>query len=311
MDFFINWIANVPSFAVPFGLAALGLILTEKSGVLNLGAEGFMLVGALAGAGAMLTFGQQPLLALIVAALSASVLSLVFALLVVTMRVNQVISGFTIVFLAQGLTAYVAASMKWTNRPFGGLGHVDLGPLSSLPVVGRMLFQQDLIVYLSIVLFGLVVYVLTSTNFGLRLRAAGENPEAADAAGVSIAAYRLAAILAGAMLLGLAGGYLTVAVSKIWVDGVTGGRGWIAVALVIFARWRPWRAFAGALLFGGIEALIPRMAAAGISLPQYFVLMLPYAATLAVMIWTALSIKNRDSGQPSALGEPFVREQRR
>jgi simple sugar transport system permease protein len=173
------------------------------------------------------------------------------------------------------------------------------------------LFEQDFIVYLTPILFLIVVYVLTSTNFGLRLRAVGENPEAADAAGISVAGYRFFAIMAGAMLLGLAGGYITIAVSKIWVDGVTGGRGWIAVALVIFARWYPWRAFFGALLFGSIEALIPRMAAAGLALPQYFVLMLPYAVTLAVMIWTSLSIKGRQSGQPSALGEPFVREQRR
>jgi simple sugar transport system permease protein len=311
MDFFVNWIANVPSFAVPFALAGLGLIVTEKSGVLNLGAEGFMLVGALTGAGTMLVFGQQPLLALVVAALSASLLSMLFGLLVVTMRVNQVISGFTIVFFAQGLTAYISASMKWTNRPFAGLGNFDLGPLASLPIVGRILFEQDFIVYLTPILFLIVVYVLTSTNFGLRLRAVGENPEAADAAGISVAGYRFFAIMAGAMLLGLAGGYITIAVSKIWVDGVTGGRGWIAVALVIFARWYPWRAFFGALLFGSIEALIPRMAAAGLALPQYFVLMLPYAVTLAVMIWTSLSIKGRQSGQPSALGEPFVREQRR
>ena len=229
MDFLVNWLANVPSFAVPFALAALGLIVCEKSGVLNLGAEGYMLVGAMAGAGAMLSLGSHPLLALAIAALAAAALSLLFALLVIALRVNQVISGLVIVFFAQGLTALISTTQGWTNRAFAGLGDVDLGPLSSLPVVGRILFQQDLIVYLT---------------------------------------------------------------------------------LVIFARWQPWPALAGAVMFGCIEALIPRMAAIGLQLPQYFVLMLPYVVTLGVMVWTSLSAGRR-SGQPGALGQPFVREERR
>jgi simple sugar transport system permease protein len=310
MDFIVNWLANVPGFAVPFALAALGLIICEKSGVLNLGAEGYMLVGAMAGAGAMLSLGAYPLLALLIAALAAAVLSLLFALLVIALRVNQVISGLVIVFFAQGLTALIATNQGWTNRAFVGLGDVNLGPLSRIPVLGKILFQQDLIVYLTIVIFAVAVHVLYATHVGMRLRAVGENPEAADAAGISVAKYRLAAVIAGSMLIGLAGGYLTVAVSKVWVDGMSGGRGWIAIALVIFARWQPWPALAGALLFGCIEALIPRMAAVGLQLPQYFVLMLPYVATLAVMVWTSLA-SNRRSGQPGALGQPFVREERR
>lgn len=310
MDFVVNWLANVPGFAVPFALAALGLIICEKSGVLNLGAEGYMLVGAMAGAGAMLSMGAHPLLALLIAALAAAVLSLLFALLVIALRVNQVISGLVIVFFAQGLTALISTNQGWTNRAFAGLGDVNLGPLSRIPVLGKILFQQDLIVYLTIVIFAVVVHILYATHAGMRLRAVGENPEAADAAGISVPGYRLAAVVAGSMLIGLAGGYLTVAVSKVWVDGMSGGRGWIAIALVIFARWQPWPALAGALLFGCIEALIPRMAAIGLQLPQYFVLMLPYVATLAVMVWTSLA-SNRRSGQPGALGQPFVREERR
>jgi simple sugar transport system permease protein len=152
--------------------------------------------------------------------------------------------------------------------------------------------------------------MLTRTEIGLRLRAVGENPEAADAAGINVSLYRLCAVLAGAALVGLAGGYLSVAVAKIWVDGMSGGRGWIAIALVIFARWHPWRALAGALLFGCIEALIPRIAAVGLQVPQYFMLMTPYLATIAVMIWTSLSGKARWS-QPGALGRPYIREERR
>jgi simple sugar transport system permease protein len=146
--------------------------------------------------------------------------------------------------------------------------------------------------------------------FGLRLKAVGENPEAADAAGLNVALYRIAAIVIGSALVGLAGAYLSVAVAKIWVDGMSGGRGWIAVALVIFAGWSPLRALAGAILFGCIEAAIPRIAAMGIGVPQYFVLMTPYLATLAVMVWTSWRGSARGR-QPAALGIPHVREERR
>jgi simple sugar transport system permease protein len=138
----------------------------------------------------------------------------------------------------------------------------------------------------------------------------GENPEAADSAGVNVSLYRTGAIMAGAALVGLAGGYLSVAVAKIWVDGMAGGRGWIAIALVIFARWHPWRALLGAVIFGSIEALIPRVAAIGIQVPQYFMLMTPYVATLLVMIWAAMR-GNVRLDEPGALGRPHVREERR
>jgi general nucleoside transport system permease protein len=309
MDFLVNWIASTPAFAVPFALAALGLIITEKSGVLSLGAEGFMLVGAMAGVGAAFGLGLPPELALIAAAVSAAIVSLLFALLVIVLRINQVIAGLAIVFFAQGLTSLIATQRGWTNKMVSGLQPLPLGPLADIPVIGRILFAQDIVVYLTVPIFLAAAYVLNRTMFGLRLKAVGENPEAADAAGISVAYYRLVAVIIGAALVGLAGGYLSVAVAKIWVDGMSGGRGWIAVALVIFARWYPWRALAGALLFGCIEAAIPRVAAMGIQLPQYFVLMTPYLATLAVMIWT--SRRGGASSQPAALGIPHVREERR
>jgi simple sugar transport system permease protein len=310
MDFIVNWLANVPTFAVPFALAALGLIVTEKSGVLSLGAEGYILIGAVAGVGAMLTMGGYPLLALIVAALACAAFSLIFAVLVVSLRVNQVIAGLAMVFLAQGLSGLIATQRGWTNRPVPGLDPLPLGPLTDVPVLGPLLFNHDAIVYLTIPIFALVAFVLTRTMIGLKLRAVGDGPEAADAAGVSIAAYRYCAIAAGAALVGLAGGYLSIGVARIWVDGMAGGRGWIAIALVIFARWQPWRALAGAVLFGSIEALIPRIAAVGLQVPQYFVLMTPYVATLAVMIWTSLRPGSR-LHEPQALGQAHLREERR
>jgi simple sugar transport system permease protein len=310
MEFLVNWLVTTPAFAVPYALAALGLIIAEKSGVLSLGAEGFMLVGAMAGVGAVVELGGHPLLALVAAALASSAVSLVFALLVIGLRVNQVIAGLAMVFLCQGLTSLVAAKWGWTSRAIVGLGALPIPMLSDIPLIGRIFFRQDVVVYLTLPIFFAVQWMMSRTETGLRLRAVGENPEAADAAGIGVSLYRLGAVATGAALVGLAGGYLSVAVAKIFVDGMTNGRGWIAIALVIFARWHPWRALLGAVLFGSIEALIPRVAAVGIQVPQYFVLMTPYLATLLVMVWTALSGNTR-LDEPSALGRPHVREERR
>lgn len=308
VDFLINWISIVPSFATPFVLAALGLIICERSGVLNLGAEGFMLVGALAGVGLMVN-NTPALVSLIGAMLAGSVFGLMFALMVAGLRINHVISGLALVFLAQALTSLIATQQGWTNNPISGLNPLFPESLSELPIFGSILFGQDIIVYITPFLCFFVTFVMYRTKVGLNLRAVGENPYAADAAGINVTFIRFLAIVIGGALLGLAGGYLTVAVSKIWVDGVVGGRGWIAIALVIFARWGPWRALVGALLFGCIEALIPRIAAVGLNVPQYFLLMTPYLATLGVMIWTAIRLKN-DWSQPSALGQHHIREER-
>ncbi|MBZ0228276.1 MAG: ABC transporter permease, partial [Bauldia sp.] len=285
--------------------------LNIDAAMLNkLGAEGFMLMGAMAGVGGVVIMGGHAFAALLVAALGAAVVSLVFAVLVVSLRVNQAIAGLAIVFLCQGLTSLIAAQQGWTNRAITGLGALPIPVLADIPILGRILFNQDVIVYLTVPIFFAVQWVLTRTEIGLRLRAVGENPEAADAAGVNVSLYRYGAIICGSALVGLAGGYLSVAVARIWVDGMAGGRGWIAIALVIFARWHAWRALLGAALFGCIEALIPRIAAVGIQVPQYFVFMTPYIATLIVMIWTSISGSIR-SNEPGALGRPHVREERR
>jgi simple sugar transport system permease protein len=309
-DFLINWIANAPVTAVPYALAALGLIVAERSGVLNLTAEGLMLIGALAGAGTSLLFVGNPAVALLAAMMAASVVSLLFAMLVVVLRINQVIAGLSIVFFCQGLTGLIGTLAKWQNKQLSGLAPLKIWPLSETPVIGRIFFMQDAVVYLTIVIFIVVNFLLFRTMLGLRIRAVGENPAAADAAGVSVALHRILAIVAGSSLIGLAGGYISVVSVKLWVTGMTGGRGWIAVALVVFARWAPWPALAGALLFGCIEALIPHIAAAGIRVPQYLMLMLPYLATIAVMIWVGAKDR-RGSQEPGALGQPHVREERR
>jgi simple sugar transport system permease protein len=309
MDFLIFWLSNVPSFAAPFALGVLGMIICERSGVLNLGAEGFVLVGAMSGAGVLISLGDYPLSAIIIAGASASVLGLLFGFLVVLLRVNQVIAGLIMVFLAQGLTSLISRNMGWVNKPFSGLGRLDFGFLTDIPFLGPVIFGQDIIVYVTILLYIFSFYFIYRTNIGLQLRAVGENPDAVDAAGGNVILLRFMAILIGAFFLGVAGGYLTVVVAKIWVDGISGGRGWIIIALVIFARWQLWRSIVGAVLFGCIEALIPRLAAVGVQLPQYFILMLPYLVTLLVMIWSNLKGNNKQD-TPLALGRPYFREER-
>ena len=310
LEFLVNWMTNVPVTAAPYALAALGLIVSERSGVLNLTAEGLMLVGALAGVATCLTLGGYPLVALLVSMLAACTVSLLFAGLVVVLRVNQVIAGLAIVFFCQGLTGLIGNVARWQNRPIEGLPRLDIWPLSEIPVIGRILFAQDPVVYLSLLIFLAASLMLRRSMVGLKLRAVGENPAAADAAGVSVSLYRIGAIVAGSALVGLAGGYMSVVGVKLWVTGMVGGRGWIAVALVVFARWAPWPALAGALLFGCIEAVIPRIAAAGIRVPQYLMLMTPYLATIMVMVW--VGARQRGAGaEPAALGQPHVREERR
>ncbi|MEJ1130563.1 ABC transporter permease [Variovorax sp. CCNWLW225] len=304
----LNWLASTPDFAVPYALAALGLIISERAGVLSLGAEGLMLVGALAGIGAQIALGQ-PGVSLVLAMLAASAVSLLFAVMVIWLRVNQVIAGLALVFFCQGFTALVGSLAEWTNHATEGIGSMALWPLSLLPGAGR-LFEQNAMVWLTLPIFVAVAWFLSRTSAGLRLRAVGENPQAADAAGIRVTLWRLAAVLAGSALVGLAGAYISVVSTKLWIAGMTGGRGWIAVGLVIFARWSPWKALVGALLFGCIEALIPQLAAAGVQLPQYFVMMTPYAVTLGVMVWVALARRGGDD-EPGALGQPYVREERR
>jgi ABC-type uncharacterized transport system permease subunit len=310
IQFLSGWLANTPDAAAPYALAALGLIISERAGVLTLTAEGLMLIGAMAAIGCDLMLGGYPLLSLVGAMAASSAVSLLFAFLVVTLRVNQVISGLAIVFFCQGLSTLLGTLLGWQNQPVAGLLGVVIPGLTEVAVIGPILFGQTIVTYLTVPIFAAVDFVLRRTMPGLRLRAVGENPEAADAAGVSVAWTRYAAIVAGAALIGLAGGLLSVGGVKMWFPQMAGGRGWIAVALVIFARWRPWRALFGALLFGGIESLVPRIAAAGIPAPQYFMLMAPYVVTLAVMIWTATA-RRTTGAEPGALGMAFVREERR
>lgn len=279
--------------------------------MLNLGAEGIMLCGALASVAGYVESGGSLWAGTLSAMAAGALVSALFAVLVVFLLANQVVMGITFVFFGAGLTGLVGT--RWTDRAIAGFNDVDMGFLSDLPFVGPVLFRQDVMVYVAVPLIAGIWYFLNRTVTGLNLRAAGENPQAADAAGHNVALYRFFAVVSGGVLMGLAGGYLALATAKIWIDDMIHGRGWIAIALVIFARWQPTRAVLGALLFGGIEALIPRIMAAGIPVPQYFLLATPYLATLAVLIFAAMISHGgrRQSAAPLALGEPYAREDRK
>tara|TARA_Y100001970_G_scaffold45236_1_gene56768 strand:+ start:72420 stop:73346 length:927 start_codon:yes stop_codon:yes gene_type:complete len=308
MDFVVNWLASMPIFTVPLILAAVGLIINERAGVLNLGAEGILLCGSLAGAVAYLELGDSVALGLIGSVFAGVIVSSLFAILVVIFRTNQVVTGITLVFFGSGLTGLIGT--PWTDIAFRGITQIQIPWLSDIPIIGKIFLNQDPMVYVSIVLIYLIWRFLYRSNHGLKLRAVGENPQAADANGVNVEAYRFFSVIIGGGMVGLAGGYLALASAKIFVYDMTQGRGWIAIALVIFARWRPWRVVLGGVLFGSIEALIPRVMAAGFPIPQYFLQMTPYLATLIVLIYAAV----RETGgqdAPTALGTPYVRQDRR
>ena len=306
MEFFVNWLAAIPAYAAPLLLACLGLIINERAGVLNLGAEGMMACGALAGAIFSLTTGW-PSLGILAAVIAGAMIALVFAVLTVSLRSNQVISGLIIVALGAGLTGFLGR--EYVGKTLPGFYDFDWGGISNVWIIGPILFKQNVLTYITLLLAGVVWYVLFRTTAGLKLRAVGEDPATADASGVRVALTRSIAVIIGGAFCGAAGGYLALASSYIWVEGMIAGRGWIAIGLVIFARWNPKYAIVGALLFGAIEALIPRVQATGADVPIYLMMMMPYIAILGVLVLTSLT-RDRRSDEPGSLGLPYTRQDR-
>jgi general nucleoside transport system permease protein len=287
-----------------FLLAALGALLNERAGILNLGVEGMMLMGAVTGLLAAAKTGS-PWVGALAALAAGSVLALIHAFLSVTLRANQVGSGLALTIFGTGLSAYIGRSVAGLplTTPFHAMA---IPGLSRIPVLGEALFHQNALVYLGYSLVPLLWFWLYRTRQGLNLRAVGDNPAAADAMGISVARTRYLYVLAGGALCGLAGAHLTLAVTPSWVEGMTAGRGWVAVALVIFAGWDPVRAAAGALLFGGVEAAVFRLQAAGTTISPSLLAMLPYFFTLGAL---ALASRGR-SRIPGALGLAYDRESR-
>jgi simple sugar transport system permease protein len=288
----------------PVLFATLGEIFAERAGVLNLGVEGMMLVGALAGFAATARTGS-PWIGALVAAAVGGCLSLIHALLSVTLRANQVASGLALTIFGTGLSAFLGRG--YVGVPAAGFHAVPLPLLAAVPVLGPVLFQQDPLIYVSYAAVPAAWYVLYRTRWGLDIRAVGEHPEAADAMGVDVARVRYACVVAGGMLAGLGGAFLSTAYTTMWIQDMTAGRGWIAVALVIFATWDPLRAVLGAYLFGGVNALQLHIQATGSSLPTYLLLMAPYVFTIVVLVIATQETARKRLGAPAALTIPYTR----
>ncbi len=296
-EWFLPIVAAAVQAGTPIFYATVGEILMERAGILNLGVEGAMLLGALAGFWTSMVTGN-PWVGLAAAAAVGSLACLLHGVVTTVALANQVVSGLALTILATGLANFLGTPL--IGLPAPGFDQRPLPGLSALPILGPVLFHQDVLVYASYLLPVLVSVGLRRTRFGLRLRAAGESPTACRAAGLSVLRLRLLACLFGGALIGIGGAYLSLAFTHLWTNGMTAGRGWIAVALVIFAFWRPGRAMVGAYLFGGVMAFQLRLQAAGTTVPSSLLLMLPYLLTVAVL---AASSRFRGvAGAPAALG---------
>ena len=289
-------------------LPALGEALTERSGVQNLGVEGMMLMGALFGY--IVDIETSNIVLAFVAAITAALtLALVHAFLSITLRANQIVSGLAVTLFGSGLTAFLGKPFVGAQAPVV-LTRAPIPVLSQIPIAGQILFTQDPVVYASFILVPLMSYFIYRTRPGLNLRAIGENPATADAMGVGVASRRYLYTLIGGALAGVGGAYLSLGYTPTWVEGMTAGRGWIAVGLVVFGTWDPWRVLAGAYLFGIVDAFQLRAQGLGSSVPSFFLNMLPYLFTVIVVALSSGERLQRKLGIPRALGLPYWREER-
>lgn len=296
--------------AVPTGLAAVGESLCQKAGVLNLSLEGMMLTGAYAAfLGAH--YSGEPWMGVLTGIAGGVLIGVLMALFSVTLKTEQVINGIALVLLAQGLTSFVHVKLFGVTAPerFDPISPLEVPVLGSIPGIGSVVFDQSPLVYLAAALGFAVWWTLRSTRFGLSVRAVGDRPSAADAAGIGVDGVRWIAILASGAMAGLGGAVLVVGQLGLFVQNVTAGRGWIAIALVIFGRWSPPRVAAGAFLFGFTDALQLRIqsASGGIEseVPFEFFQALPYLVTIVVVV--VATARARDDAQPESLGLAFIK----
>lgn len=305
--FFIAILSSAVIAGTPILYAALGELVTEKAGVTNLGVEGMMLIGAVSGFMAAIVTGST-WTGFGAAMLAGGAMGLIHAFLTVSLRANQVVSGLALTLFGAGLSGYLGKSYIGipVAEPFRGL---TLPGLGDIPFLGQVLFRQDVLVYLSWVLVLALWFFLKRTRAGLYLQAVGENPGAADSLGIPVYALRYVYVVLGGMLCGAGGAYLSLASAPSWLENMTAGRGWIAVALVIFALWRPGRALVGSYLFGGIDALGFHLQAAGVHLSHFFLQMLPYLFTIIVLT-VVMARRGGRLAAPGALGLPYDREER-
>jgi simple sugar transport system permease protein len=317
MDFEI--VVSILSIAIVAGTslvyATIGEIFTERSGVLNLGVEGMMIMGAVT-AFAAAYHTDNAWAGVVTAAIVGGAMALIHAFLTISLRAEQVVSGLALTLLGTGLASFLGEKLGPGGGPLVGLvgprfQDIAIPVLSSIPIIGPALFDQDILVYLMYALVIVSSLYLYRTRSGLYLRAVGESPQTADAMGVNVFELRYLYTIVGGMLVGIGGAHLSLAYTPGWTENLTGGRGWIVIALVIFATWDPMRAVLGALLFGGINAIQFRLQASGTTIPANLLNMLPYILTVVVLVLVTMTESFRKRvGAPAALGLPYNREER-
>ncbi len=289
-------------------LPTLGEIFAERAGILNLGIEGMMIIGALFGFIAGFVT-KNPYIGFIVGMIAGGLSALIHAFISITLRGNQIVSGLALTIFGLGITNFFG--QPWINRKFTvPVKDIALPGLSKIPLLGPIFFNQDLFVYFSYALMIAMWFMLFKTKVGVHLRAVGENARASDAMGVNVNRSRYFWTFFGGLLAGGGGAYLTLVYAPFWLDGITAGRGWIALALVIFAMWNPLYAFIGAYLFGGIDALQFQLQATGTTIPSSLLNMQPYLLTLIVVVGATIVLRKRHIGTPRELGVPYDREER-
>ncbi len=302
MDILLLALLTVITAATPLLFAALGELVAEKSGVLNLGVEGMMVMGAIVGFATVHISGSATL-AILASIVAGMLMAAIFALLILKFHASQVPTGLALTIFGIGLSALIGQSM--IGVAYDGIPQLSIPLLADIPVLGKLLFQQDFLVYLSVFMVFAVSWFLYRTRAGLILRAVGDSHDAAHAMGYSVVRIRLLATLFGGAMAGLGGAYLSLAYSPLWVEQMTAGRGWIALALVVFATWRPGRVLMGAYLFGGITILQLHAQAFGIAVPSQIMSMLPYLATIVVLVIISSDRSRIKLNSPASLGKPF------
>ena len=286
----------------PLVFAALGELVVEKSGVLNLGVEGMMLAGAVVSFMVAAKTGH-PWLGVLAGMIAAAALSIVFAVLALSLMSNQVATGLALSLFGVGLSAFIG--LPFVSIVIEGIKPLDIAGLSDLPILGKLLFAHSPFVYLSLLLFAAVHWFLYFTRAGLIVRAVGESPSSAHAIGYRVVGIRYLAVIFGGACAGLGGAYMAVAYTPLWTEGMTAGRGWIALALVVFATWKPWRVVAGAYLFGGVTLAQFQAQALGTTLPSQVLSMLPYLATIVVLALISRDATAIRMNAPASLGKPY------
>ena len=302
MELFTGIILGIVISATPLFFAAIGELVAEKSGVLNLGVEGMMIMGAIAGFAATLETGSF-VLGVLAAMAGGALLGLLFAFLTQTLLANQVATGLALTMFGLGVAALWGQGYSGKSLP--DFPKLDIPVLSDIPVIGPVIFGQDFLVYLSFALVVAVAWFFAKTRTGLAIRAIGENHEAAHAIGYPVVKYRYLALMFGGACAGLGGAYLSIVQTPLWVENMTAGRGWIALALVVFAAWRPWRVLLGAYLFGGITILQLHSQGFGVNIDPQFLSMLPYLATILVLVIISRDKMKAKLSAPANLGQTF------